>query len=46
MNMVRCIPLRQTPATDGRLLDVEAVSLWLELGMCCRSARMSMQLAP
>jgi len=40
------LPLRQTPATDGRLLDVDAVSLWPELDMCCRNARMRAQLAP
>lgn len=40
------LPLCQTPVTDGRLLDVDAVSLWPELDMCRRDARMKVQLAP
>lgn len=40
------LPPRQTPATDGRLLDVNAVSLLPGLDFGCRNACMSMQLAP
>lgn len=40
------LPPRQTPAIYGRLLDVNAVSLWPEVDLGCRGARMSMQLAP
>lgn len=40
------LPPRQTPATDGRLLDVNAVSLLPGLDFGCGDARMSMQLAP
>lgn len=39
------LPPRQTPAIYGRLLDVNAVSLWPEVDLGCRGARMSMQLA-
>ena len=40
------LPPRQTPATYGRLLDVNTVSLLPGLDFGCRDARMSMQLAP
>lgn len=38
------LPPRQTPATDGRLLDVHAVSIWPELAIGCGDACMDMQL--